>query len=106
LIHAVILAGGRGTRFWPLSRETCPKQMLNILGEDTLLRQTIKRLDGFQPAVNIWIVTIKSMAEDIRFHLNPLGKDAERGKFIIEPPGKNIAPTIGKLSGIGKRGSI
>jgi mannose-1-phosphate guanylyltransferase len=80
--------------------------MLNILGEDTLLRQTIKRLDGFQPAVNIWIVTIKSMAEDIRFHLNPLGKDAERGKFIIEPPGKNIAPTIGKLSGIGKRGSI
>jgi len=42
-LHAVILAGGSGTRFWPLSRETCPKQMLQIVGEDTLLRQTIKR---------------------------------------------------------------
>jgi len=52
LVNAIILAGGKGTRFWPLSRETCPKQMLNILGEDTLLRQTIKRLDGFHPSVN------------------------------------------------------
>jgi mannose-1-phosphate guanylyltransferase len=49
MIHAVILAGGKGTRFWPLSREMWPKQMLNIVGEDTLIRQTIKRLDGFHP---------------------------------------------------------
>jgi len=139
LVNAIILAGGKGTRFWPLSRETCPKQMLNILGEDTLLRQTIKRLDGFHPSVNpvrnssgalnpalrggapygaepgiilksnpaaeqrgiisngvnIWIVTIKSLAEDIRFHLQPLGKDAERIRFIIEPLGKNTAPAVG-----------
>ena len=95
MIHAIILAGGRGTRFWPLSRETWPKQMLHIVGEDTLLRQTIKRLDGFHPSVNIWIVTVKSLVEDIRFHLQPLGKDAERVHFIIEPFGKNTAPAIG-----------
>jgi mannose-1-phosphate guanylyltransferase len=95
LIHAIILAGGRGTRFWPLSRETRPKQMLHIVGEDTLLRQTIKRLDGFHPLVNIWIVTVKSLAEDIRFHLQPLEKDAEKVHFIIAPFGKNAAPAIG-----------
>jgi mannose-1-phosphate guanylyltransferase/mannose-6-phosphate isomerase len=95
LINAVILAGGKGTRFWPLSRETWPKQMLNILGEDTLLRQTIKRLDGFHPPVNIWIVTIESLAQDIRFHLQALGKEAEKIRIIIEPSGKNTAPAIG-----------
>jgi mannose-1-phosphate guanylyltransferase/mannose-6-phosphate isomerase len=95
LIHAVILAGGKGTRFWPLSRETWPKQMLNILGEDTLLRQTIKRLDGFEPRVNIWICTTQDLAQDIRFHLQSLGKEAERIRFIIEPVGRNTAPAIG-----------
>ncbi|MGQ9648013.1 MAG: mannose-1-phosphate guanylyltransferase/mannose-6-phosphate isomerase [Thermodesulfobacteriota bacterium] len=95
MIHAVILAGGKGTRFWPLSREAWPKQMLNILGEDTLLRQTIKRLDGFHPELNIWIVTTEDLAQDIRFHLQPLGKEAERIRFIIEPMGRNTAPAIG-----------
>jgi hypothetical protein len=52
LIHAVILAGGSGTRFWPLSRETFPKQMLNVVGENSVLQQTVKRLDGFHPPVN------------------------------------------------------
>ena len=56
--------------------------MLHIVGEDTLLRQTIKRLDGFHPSVNIWMVTVKSLVEDIRFHLQPLEKDAERVHFI------------------------
>jgi mannose-1-phosphate guanylyltransferase/mannose-6-phosphate isomerase len=69
--------------------------MLNIIGEDTLLRQTIRRLDGFQPGVNVWIVTIRSMEEDIRFHLRALGRDAERIQFIIEPFGKNTGPAIG-----------
>lgn len=95
LIHAVILAGGRGTRFWPLSRESWPKQMLNIFEEDTLLRQTIRRLDGFHPELNIWIVTTEDLAQDIRFHLQALGKDAEKIRFIIEPMGKNTGPAIG-----------
>src|SRR4030042_392686 len=94
IIHAVILAGGKGTRFWPLSRENCPKQMLNIVGEDTLLRQAIKRLDGFIPLDKVWVVTTDILSQDIRFHLKPLGNDAERIRFIIEPLGKNTAPAI------------
>ncbi len=94
MICAVILAGGKGTRFWPLSRESCPKQMLKIVGEDTLLRQTIKRLDGCIPLDNIWIITTNILAQDIRFHLKPLGRDAEKIHYIIEPLGRNTAPAI------------
>ena len=94
-IHAVILAGGSGTRFWPLSRESCPKQMLQIVGEDTLIRQTIKRMNGFVPPENIWIVTTEDKAQDIKFHLESLGSLVERIQFIKEPVGRNTAPAIG-----------
>ena len=94
-IHAVILAGGSGTRFWPLSRETCPKQMLQIVGEDSLIRQTIKRINGFVPPQNIWIVTTEDKAQDTRFHLEPLGALAKSIQFIKEPLGRNTAPAIG-----------
>jgi mannose-1-phosphate guanylyltransferase/mannose-6-phosphate isomerase len=94
-IYAVILAGGSGTRFWPLSRETCPKQMLQIVGEDTLLRQTIKRIDGLIPPENIWIVTTEDKAQDIKFHIEPLGSIAKGVQFVKEPIGRNTAPAIG-----------
>jgi mannose-1-phosphate guanylyltransferase/mannose-6-phosphate isomerase len=94
MICAVILAGGKGTRFWPLSRENCPKQMLNIVGEDTILRQTIKRLDGFISLDNVWIITTDILAQDIRFHLEPLGHDADKIRFIVEPSGRNTAPAV------------
>ncbi len=94
-IHAVILAGGSGTRFWPLSREACPKQMLQIVGEDTLLRQTIKRINGFVPTENIWIVTTEDKAQDTKFHLLPMGSLTEKIQFIREPLGRNTAPAIG-----------
>ncbi len=94
-VFAIILAGGSGTRFWPLSRETCPKQMLQIVGEDTLLRQTIKRIQGFVPSRNIWVVTTEDKIQDTRFHLVPLGPVAEEIQFISEPVGRNTAPAIG-----------
>jgi mannose-1-phosphate guanylyltransferase/mannose-6-phosphate isomerase len=94
-VYAVILAGGSGTRFWPLSRETCPKQMLQIVGEDTLLRQAVKRINGLVPPENIWLVTTEDMALDIRFHLESFGELAKRFKFIKEPIGRNTAPAIG-----------
>jgi mannose-1-phosphate guanylyltransferase len=81
-LYVVILAGGSGTRFWPLSRETWPKQMLQIVGEDTLIRQTIKRVNGFVPPQNIWIVTTEDMAQDIRFHISSLGSLAKDIQFI------------------------
>lgn len=68
--------------------------MLNIVGEDTLLRQTIKRLKGFISLDNVWIITTDNLAQDIRFHLKPLGNDANRIRFIIEPSGRNTAPAV------------
>ena len=94
-VHAVILAGGSGTRFWPLSRETCPKQMLKIVGEDTLLRQTIKRINGFVPPENIWIITTEDKSQDLRFHIEALGPFTKKIHFIQEPVGRNTAPAIG-----------
>ncbi len=94
-VFAIILAGGSGVRFWPVSRETLPKQMLQIAGEDTLLRQTIKRIHGFVPPENIWIVTTEDKAQDIKFHLDSLGQMAKEIQFIKEPLGRNTAPAIG-----------
>jgi mannose-1-phosphate guanylyltransferase/mannose-6-phosphate isomerase len=94
-VYAVILAGGSGTRFWPLSRETRPKQMLQIVGEDSLLRETIKRIHGFVPGKNIWIVTTEEKAQDIRFHIDSLGSLAKEIRFINEPLGRNTAPAVG-----------
>ena len=94
-VYAVILAGGSGTRFWPLSRETHPKQMLQIVGQDSLLRETIKRIHGFIPGENIWIVTTEDKARDIRFHIDSLGSLAKEIGFINEPLGRNTAPAVG-----------
>jgi mannose-1-phosphate guanylyltransferase/mannose-6-phosphate isomerase len=95
ILNAVILAGGSGTRFWPLSRETCPKQMLHVVGEDSLLQQTIKRISGLVSPQNIWIVTTEDKAQDMRFHLDPLGSLAKEIQFLSEPVGRNTAPAIG-----------
>jgi mannose-1-phosphate guanylyltransferase/mannose-6-phosphate isomerase len=94
-VYAVILAGGSGTRFWPLSRETRPKQMLQIVGEDSLLRETIKRIHGFVPGENIWIVTTEEKVQDIRFHIDSLGSLAKEIRFVNEPLGRNTAPAVG-----------
>lgn len=94
-LFGIILAGGSGSRFWPLSRDTWPKQMLQLAGEDTLLRQTIKRIKSFFLPENIWIVTTEDKAQDIRFHLEALGSWTKEIKFIKEPFGKNTAPAIG-----------
>jgi mannose-1-phosphate guanylyltransferase/mannose-6-phosphate isomerase len=97
-IYAVILAGGSGTRFWPLSRETWPKQMLQIVGEDTLLRQSVRRLIGFIPFDQVFIVTTEKLGQEIKTHLNVFGKNANQIKVIKEPCGRNTAPAIGLVS--------
>jgi len=90
-IYAVIMAGGSGTRFWPLSRESMPKQMLRIGGEETLIEQTIGRVTPLIPSDRIFIVTNKRHAEQIQFQVPGIGK----GNFIIEPEAKNTAAAIG-----------
>ena len=56
-MHVVIMAGGRGTRFWPHSRIHTPKQFLHIVGNDTMLRQTYDRVRSITPPDAIWVVT-------------------------------------------------
>jgi len=90
-LYAVIMAGGKGTRFWPLSRETFPKQFLRLVGDRTLLQNTIHRLEGEIPPENFMIITTGPHSELVLWQT----KDSlASGCAVIEPEGKNTAPAI------------
>ncbi|MBI5193432.1 MAG: mannose-1-phosphate guanylyltransferase/mannose-6-phosphate isomerase [Nitrospirae bacterium] len=93
-VYVVIMAGGSGTRFWPLSREAMPKQLLRIEGEETLIQQTMARVTPLIPLNRIFIVTNKNHAEQIRYQL----PEIKRENFIIEPLPRNTAAAIGFAS--------
>lgn len=90
-MYAVIMAGGRGTRFWPLSRESKPKQLLNLTGEKTLIQDTVERIAPLVPLENVRIVTGAAHAEEIIAQFPAL----PRKNVIVEPRGRNTAPCIG-----------
>jgi len=90
LTHAVILAGGRGTRFWPRSRTRTPKQLLNIVGKQTMLEQTVARLRPLIPVERIWTVTNAEQAAAVRKQLPA----AARKRVLTEPIGRNTAAAI------------
>ncbi|HJX94338.1 MAG TPA: sugar phosphate nucleotidyltransferase [Candidatus Acidoferrum sp.] len=89
-IHAVILAGGRGTRFWPRSRTRTPKQLLNIVGQDTMLEQTVARLSSLIPPDRIWTVTNAEQAVAVKKQVPA----AARKRVLTEPIGRNTAAAI------------
>src|ERR1700732_5228498 len=89
-VHAVILAGGRGTRFWPRSRARTPKQLLNIIGKRTMLEQTVARLRPLIPTERIWTVTNSEQASEVRKQLPA----AARKRILTEPVGRNTAAAI------------
>jgi mannose-1-phosphate guanylyltransferase len=91
MTHAIIMAGGVGSRFWPRSRKHKPKQMLNIFGNNTLLQETIARISPLVAPADIHIVTTRELWATLMQQLPNL-KDAN---FIIEPVGRNTAPCIG-----------
>jgi mannose-1-phosphate guanylyltransferase len=90
-IHAILLAGGHGTRLWPVSRKSVPKQLRPILGGDTLLRSTWKRLRLGLPAARILVVTNAAQAELIRQDLPELPTE----NLIVEPARRDTAAAIG-----------
>jgi mannose-1-phosphate guanylyltransferase len=89
-MYGVIMAGGKGTRFWPLSREKLPKQYLRIAGKESLIQMAIKRLESLIPLQNIIIVSSKSQEKVMKEHLPHIPEE----NFIFEPVGKNTAPAI------------
>lgn len=93
ILYPVIMAGGSGTRFWPLSRHLFPKQLLRIGGEHTLIQQTMRRVIGCAPAANVLISTNAAQADLIRAQLADWKEDLTDG-FILEPEGRNTAPAI------------
>lgn len=89
-LFAVIMAGGVGSRLWPLSRKNYPKQFLDFLGDGTMISKTINRLKGLVPLNNIFVVTNKVGANLTQKCVPEL----DEKNIIIEPAGKNTAPCI------------
>ncbi|CAN5327564.1 mannose-1-phosphate guanylyltransferase [soil metagenome] len=88
--YALVLAGGSGTRFWPLSRDTRPKQLLQLFGEATLLQQTVSRLSGLLPAENIIVLTNAVQEAGVRAALPQL----PHANILAEPAKRDTAPAI------------
>ncbi|ANE47047.1 mannose-1-phosphate guanylyltransferase [Paenibacillus swuensis] len=93
-ITAVVMAGGKGERFWPKSRTKLPKQFLNISGNKSMLQQSIQRLEKLIPLEQIFIVTNDLYAELIKAQIPNLPQD----NIIVEPIGRNTAPCVGLAS--------
>ena len=85
------MAGGSGTRFWPLSRKESPKQLLNIVGGNSMLQMTVDRLRKVKFVDDIFIVTRSDLSDKISETIEGIPKE----NIIVEPSGKNTAPCIG-----------
>lgn len=91
MLHAVILAGGSGTRFWPLSRTARPKQLLDLVGGRTMIQATVDRLEGIAPPERTLVVTNRSLTDAISEQLPALAKQ----RIVGEPCKRDTAPAIG-----------
>jgi mannose-1-phosphate guanylyltransferase len=91
MLHAVIMAGGSGTRFWPASRATTPKQLLNLVGGETMIRQTVDRLQGLVGPEQTLIVTNRRLVDTIQAQLPELPPTS----IVGEPCKRDTAPCIG-----------
>ncbi len=80
MLHAVIMAGGAGTRFWPASRAALPKQLLSLVGEQTMIQETLARISGLVAPKDVLVVTNQSLVEAIRQQLPSLPADAVIGE--------------------------
>jgi mannose-1-phosphate guanylyltransferase len=91
MLHAVIMAGGSGTRFWPQSRKKTPKQLLSLAGRRTMIQQTLDRCAAWVAPENSWVVTNAVQAEAVREQLPSLPVS----NVLVEPSARNTAACIG-----------
>ena len=91
-LHPVVLAGGSGTRLWPLSREAHPKQFLRLMGEHSLFQDTVRRLDGIEEVAPPLVLCNEEHRFLVAEHLRQLGKEALA--IALEPVGRNTAPAL------------
>ncbi len=91
MIYAVIMAGGSGTRFWPASRAEFPKQLLNLVGDKSMIQATLDRLVGLVPAERSLIVTNERLVDTMRAQLPALPATSILG----EPCKRDTAPCVG-----------
>lgn len=90
MLCALIMAGGKGTRFWPLSTEEKPKQFLNLIGEETMIQMTVNRIKPIIPIERVFVCTGKMYVDLVKEQLPELPEQ----NIIIEPEGRNTAPCI------------
>src|SRR6185369_14863632 len=89
--YGLILAGGRGTRFWPRSRKRSAKQVLNVVGERSLIQATVDRLAPVIPPERLWVLTNDHLRDIIIEQLPGIPKK----QVLAEPEQRNTAPAIG-----------
>lgn len=90
MLCALVMAGGKGTRFWPLSTEKKPKQFLNLIGKETMIQMTVNRIKPIIPIERIFICTGKMYVNLVKEQLPELPEK----NIIIEPEGRNTTPCI------------
>lgn len=91
MLHALIMAGGSGTRFWPASRKNLPKQLLPLVGDRSLLRDTVDRLESLIPPERIWPAVGANLLQAVQAELPEVPEQT----YVVEPCQRNTAPCIG-----------
>jgi mannose-1-phosphate guanylyltransferase len=99
MLHAVVMAGGSGTRFWPMSRQNRPKHLLALAGTQSLIQQTVGRVAPLVPPERTWIVTGADHADAVRQQLPGLPAES----MIVEPCRRDTAPCIGLAAAVIRR---